>query len=99
VNEARNLHPIGFTVLPHRFRGLEEMFDLGCVGIWIRGVDEGIEKFHRFPDPEGGSGLLKGFSAGFDIELDSLLGMLFTTGQLHSYTAGFKRDIHVKSTR
>jgi hypothetical protein len=75
------------------------MFDLGSVGIWIRGVDEGIEKFHRFPDPEGGSGLFKRFSAGFDIELDSLLGMLLTNRQLPSCPHGRSRDLHVEATR
>ena len=61
------------------------MFDLGSVGDWIRGVDEGIEELHRFPDPKGRSRLFKRFSAGFDVERDSLLGMLLTTRQPSSF--------------
>jgi hypothetical protein len=72
------------------------VFDLSGIRVWVRSVDESVEEFHRFPDTEGSSRFLKGFSSSLDVEFDSLLSVLLTIDQLVEPSRVYK-DSHVES--
>lgn len=81
VHESSDLHPFWLAIFSHRLGGLEQVFDLCSVRVWIRGIDEGVEQLHGFPYPQSGSGLFKSLAPSFNVEFYSLLCVLFATCQ------------------
>jgi hypothetical protein len=45
MDQTGDLHPVWLAVLAHGLGGLQEMLDLGSVGVRVRGVD--LEKGQR----------------------------------------------------
>jgi pimeloyl-ACP methyl ester carboxylesterase len=42
VDETGDLHPVGLAVLAHGLGGLQQVLDLGSVGVGVAGVDLGV---------------------------------------------------------
>src|SRR5205807_4849840 len=50
VNKAGKDKPAGMTILANCLRGLQQMFNLGQVSVWITVIDQRIQELRRLPD-------------------------------------------------
>ena len=50
MDKSGENEPARMAVFSNRFRGLQQVIDLRQVRIGIAVVDQGVQKFRRFPD-------------------------------------------------
>src|ERR1041385_8138005 len=50
MDKSNQHHPAGMTVFADRLRGLQQMFDLSQVSIWVAVIDQSVQEFSCLPD-------------------------------------------------
>ena len=76
--QSSQLHPIGLSIPSHSFGGLQQVLDLGELGVGITLVDQGVELLDSFPDGHASSLLVVKLFTRLQVVIEGLFGVLFS---------------------